>query len=233
MFYIVECIDKKYTISDISNPNKLYDTIVYINETLTKSTKCESFDGSSPNMRNFIHSNTIIISWETDTSKFGLGYLEYSILEINPKPNNYSDKMKPYIDVLKKHFELLLLPKDILKSNSGFVDKLKCLDPDALLYVMTNKCLTDPCVLLVDALDYDITSIYQTFVHYLNKTICSSDEPNFTDLLQISKDFFRNGDNSKDSDRKLFDDLLLFYIQNKNLTPINIKYTKYVPTINQ
>lgn len=223
MFYIIikESESEEYKLNNIDSPEEMYDLLIYINNKLSGSKICRSYLKASSDMCDFIHSNTLILSWETENIKIGIGYLQYNILEVNPEPQ--FDKIKPYLDIIKNNFELLLLPYKTLVEHSSFVDGLKKLSCDTLATVMTQKCLTDPYVLLIEILGYDLSYMYQTYVYYLNSTIQKTEMQNMVDLPQISKDFFSNGYYGG----KFFNDILFFYIQKRDLTPLNIKYTKY------
>ena len=227
MFYIIEkSHDTKFKLDFYT---EVLDILGDLNDILSKVYMDEGYKfyyDNYPGFENYVHKGTLLLSWiMNDNNNFnyiGIGYLtNYDILSKNQKLSD--DKLLEIKMDLSKYINLLLLPKKDTKLN---VDEI--LKPNNLLDLMFKKCLTDPYQLLVKFLGINEDNFYQAYILYLNITIEYTPIVNNPDIISIRYNFFKNSDMSNMQDNlKKYDNLLLFYLHNKKITPLNINYKDY------
>jgi hypothetical protein len=238
MYYIIEkSHDIKFKLDFYT---EVLDMLENLNKRLSKVYMEEgykSYYNNHPGFENYVHKGTLFVSWNYSLSddslsdnslsdiniiSIGMGYLtNYDILSENKKlPDDQLIELK--MDICK-YINLLLLP---IENNELDYDEI--LKPNNLLDLMFKKCLTDPYQLFINFLGINEDNFYQAYILYLNITIEYTPTVDNPDIINIRNNFFKNSDVSNMQENlKKYDNLLLFYLHNKKITPFNITYKDY------
>jgi len=226
-FYLLEK-QASYKLIKYDNLQKL---IIVLNNKLTKLYKDDSYKSYfmySSKFNEFIHKNTIIISWETLNYNIALGYFPNNNLMVSTENINIFD-IKNVIDDIKLHLIYFIFPKNLLKSKrySKYINNLHrkdiwlTIDTNLLIELMTKKYLTDPYILFYKILKKDESELYQSFINYLNKTLKRTNRRNNLDLEMIKNNFFINGNVNN---MHKYTDLILHYFDKIDINILNYKY---------
>jgi hypothetical protein len=124
---------------------------------------------------------------------------------------------------LIKNIQYLLLDSEKIKNLTNHkLEKIIKFDPSELLNIIFSDNLNNP-VILFNKLNLNTDIIYQIFILFLNKTIKNKENPDYTSMVGIIEDFVQ--DNY--IDLAPFVKLFLFYMRERDLTPITISYNYY------
>ena len=142
------------------------------------------------------------------------------------KINDDTYKLVYTTPIDKKYLPYFLFNKDTITTlDEEYISNIINLNPRYLADVFTQKCLSDPYHVITKVFKLGEELIYQTYIHYLNKTISVADDITKIDLTQISKCFFINND----APANKYNTLLLKYLKQRSLPPFIIIFKQYTP----
>jgi len=221
IYYLIEKNEgSNYDI--ILKDHNCENILKYLNPILVEMSKNDTYSSYSDMFKDYIHKQTLVLSWEIENRGIALGYfLNDDILKIEEGINK-----DVFSEIIKDNIAYLLKPEHEI--GKWFENKDGILRPEKLCNLLFSKCLTDPHGLLKGVLGIDDTYFHRAFIYFLNRCLEGADKIEKPELNNIVLDFTGNCDTNQEINRDVYDKLLMFYMMNKKLEPFCVKYKKYI-----
>lgn len=210
MFYIVLEENNNYT-THYPNPNMVFQEL---NTYLQKE-----YSNSNQKLNDYISKNDFLSSCTNIGYNKMTQYKDDIVIEWQKIALCYSDKCdkQTIINDIKENILYLFYSEDKYKNNEYFKTNLLEMKLPAITELLLTASYTDPVKILF-FLGVSESTIYQSFIYYLNNVLLEGQEIVHLNLVEIVSNFY--------TDKKL-QKLLLEYINRKNMDVMRLNKQAY------